>query len=241
MHPIRGRAAVVAGGAAIVLPLLAGPALAHVEVGAAPARALAVGATLTMVAESESTTAGIIAVRIQLPAGLLPADFKIASAPAGWRVSGQGEVLQVRGPALPPRRDLRLSVRVRQLPQTRQLVLKTIQVYSDGREDGWIEVPSPGGAEPEFAAPVVSLAPAAAGSTALPRETAGPAPTATPTAPTAVPTTSPASPTPAPAPAAGESSGGSSAAAWLGGAVVLGLLTGGVVVWRRSRSGRAAR
>lgn len=204
MQSMVGRAAIVGGGAAIVLPLLTGLASAHVEVEATPARALAVGATLTMVAESESTTAGIVAVRTQLPAGLLPADFKIASAPAGWRLSGQGQVLQVRGPALPPRRDLRLSVRVRQLPQTRQLVLKTIQVYSDGREDGWIEVPSPGGGEPDFAAPVVSLAPAAAGSTALPRETASPAPTAEPTAPTAVPTTPSELPRPAPAPAAGE-------------------------------------
>ena len=232
---IRRCAVVLAAGAA-VLTGLAGSAAAHVEVEVEPARALATGAVLTMNAEAESSTAGITGVRIQLPAGLLPADFTLVSGPAGWRASGAQQVLQVRGSALPVGRALRLTLRVRQLPAARQVVLKTVQSYSDGRQDSWIEVPAAGAPEPDAPAPVLRLAPAAAGATPLPRATPStPAPTtAAPT--TAAPTTAPSSAAPSPA-GAQDDSGGSNVIWLFVGAGIGAVLLGGVVLAAR-RVGR---
>jgi hypothetical protein len=231
--PTRRRSAAVTTGAAVVLVAFAAPAAAHVEVDAEPGRALATDATLTLSAEAESGTAGIAGVRIQLPAGLVPADFGLLSGPAGWRLRGSGQVLDVRGPGLPVGRDLRLSMRVRQLPATRQVVLKTVQSYTDGREDSWIEVQSPGGAQPDSPAPVLRLAAPAVGATPLPRA----APTsAAPTSP--APATPTATTTPTSAPAAEPQQAGGSGVGWLFGGVGAGvLLLVGVLLALRRRSG----
>lgn len=226
------RSAVVLAGTAATLAL-ASPALAHVDVEAAPARALAVNATITMTAAAESRTAGISGVRIQLPAGLLSADLRLVSGPAGWRASGRQQVLEVRGPGLPVGRDLRLSFRVRQLPATRQLALKTVQSYTDGRQDSWIEVPAAGAPEPDFPAPVLMLAAAAPGATPLPRETPAPATSAPATTP---PPTSPP-PTTTPSPQAEPPTGDNTSAVWLfGGAGIGALLLGAAALAARRRS-----
>jgi uncharacterized protein YcnI len=217
------RLVLVSTAAATAVVLAAGPALAHVEVEAAPARALATDALLSLTAEAESGMAGISGLRIQLPPGLVPADLRLASGPAGWRLTGTGGVVTVSGPALPVGRSLRLDIRVRQLPDDRQLVLKTIQSYTDGRQDAWIELPTASVPEPEQPAPIVRLQAAAPGATAVPR--------ATPT--TAAPTTTPA-PAPTPrtsgaAPAADPADDGS-VAVWMFGGVLAGIAVLGVIV-----------
>lgn len=220
------RLAVVSTAAATALVLAAGPALAHVEVEAAPARALATDALLTLTAEAESGTAGISGLRIQLPAGLVPADMRLASGPAGWRLAGSGDVVTVSGPALPVGRSAELGIRVRQLPAERRLVLKTIQSYSDGKRDAWIELPTASVPEPDQPAPIVRLQPAALGATAVPRAT--PAPTTS----AAVPTTSPPAGTPrtsGAAPAADPADDGSDVA-WMFGGVLAGIAVLGVIV-----------
>ena len=217
------RLAVVCTAAGLAVVLAAGPALAHVEVEATPARALATDALLSLTAEAESGTAGISGLRIQLPAGLVPADLRLASGPAGWRLTGTGGVVTVTGPALPIGRSLRLGIRVRQLPDDRQLVLKTIQSYTDGKQDAWIELPTASVPEPEQPAPIVRLQAAAPGATAVPR--AAPA--------TAVPSTTPASaPTPrtsGAAPVADPADDGS-VAVWMFGGVLAGIAVLGVIV-----------
>jgi hypothetical protein len=216
------RLAVVCTAAGLAVVLAAGPALAHVEVEATPARALATDALLSLTAEAESGTAGISGLRIQLPAGLVPTDLRLASGPAGWRLTGTGGVVTVTGPALPIGRSLRLGIRVRQLPDDRQLVLKTIQSYTDGKQDAWIELPTASVPEPEQPAPIVRLQPAAPGSTAVPR--------ATPT--TSAPTTTPAAPTPrtsGAAPVADPADDGS-VAVWMFGGVLAGIAVLGVIV-----------
>jgi uncharacterized protein YcnI len=233
---VRRAAVVLLAGAAAVLTA-AGPALAHVEVAAAPARALATDATLTMTAEAESRTAGITGVRIQLPAGLVAADLRLAGGPAGWRLTGSGAVVDVRGPALPVGRSLRLGLRVRQLPAGERLVLKTIQSYSDGRQDAWIEVPSDSVPDPDQPAPVVRLQAAAPGATPVPRATT-PAPT-TPAATTA-PTTPAAGASNSTAPAVAEAAADEedgSGAAWLFGGVLIGVVLLGGIVFAASRKG----
>lgn len=217
------RLAVVCTAAGLAVVLAAGPALAHVEVEATPARALATDALLSLTAEAESGTAGISGLRIQLPAGLVPADLRLASGPAGWRLTGTAGVVTVSGPALPVGRSLRLGIRVRQLPDDRQLVLKTIQSYTDGKQDAWIELPTASVPEPEQPAPIVRLQAAAPGATAVPR--AAPA--------TAVPSTTPASaPTPrtsGAAPVADPAEDGS-VAVWMFGGVLAGIAVLGVIV-----------
>ena len=217
------RLAVVCTAAGLAVVLAAGPALAHVEVEATPARALATDALLSLTAEAESGTAGISGLRIQLPAGLVPADLRLASGPAGWRLTGTAGVVTVSGPALPVGRSLRLGIRVRQLPDDRQLVLKTIQSYTDGKQDAWIELPTASVPEPEQPAPIVRLQAAAPGATAVPR--AAPA--------TAVPSTTPASaPTPrtsGAAPVADPADDGS-VAVWMFGGVLAGIAALGVIV-----------
>ena len=217
------RLAVVCTAAGLAVVLAAGPALAHVEVEATPARALATDALLSLTAEAESGTAGISGLRIQLPAGLVPADLRLASGPAGWRLTGTAGVVTVSGPALPVGRSLRLGIRVRQLPDDRQLVLKTIQSYTDGKQDAWIELPTASVPEPEQPAPIVRLQAAAPGATAVPR--AAPA--------TAVPSTTPASaPTPrtsGDAPVADPAEDGS-VAVWMFGGVLAGIAALGVIV-----------
>lgn len=231
--PRRAAAAVPLGLALVVAG--AGPALAHVEVTAAPARALAADAVLTMHGEAESDSSGVTGVRIQLPAGLLPADLRLVAGPAGWRLTGGGQVATFSGPALPVGRDLDLRFRVRQLPASDQLVLKTVQTYADGQEDGWIEVPSASVPEPDNPAPVVRLAAAAPGATPLPRVTVAPstvAPRTTP-APSAAPSS--AAPTAAltsAAPVASEDGRepGAGNVAWLFGGVGVGIGLLGLVV-----------
>jgi uncharacterized protein YcnI len=244
--PTVRRCAVVLAAGATVLVVAAGPALAHVEVQAAPARALATDVLLSMTAEAESRTAGIVGVRIQLPAGLVPTDLRLASGPSGWRLTGSGSVVTVRGAALPVGRSLRLGIRVRQLPAGEQLVLKTVQSYADGRQDAWIEVPSTSVPDPDQPAPVVRLQAAAPGATPVPRATR-PAPTTATTAapPTTAPTTTAtrAAPTAvAPsAPAAAEADdGGGSGVGWLFGGVLIGVvLLGGIVLAARWKAGSA--
>jgi uncharacterized protein YcnI len=231
--PVLRRIAVVSVAGVAALVLAAGPALAHVEVEAAPARALATDALLRMTAEAESRTAGITGVRIQLPGGLVPGDLRLASGPSGWRLSGSGTVVSVAGPALSVGRSLVLGIRVRQLPDGRQLVLKTVQSYADGKQDAWIEVPSQSVPDPDQPAPVVRLQAAAPGATAVPRGTPTGGAPSTPSTP--APTTAPGSSSAAPVVQAADDGSGSGAG-WLFGGVLIGIvLLGGVVLAARRR------
>jgi uncharacterized protein YcnI len=202
----------VFGGAAAVVALMmtAAPAAAHVEVSADKAQAGATEVTVSFSAESESPTLGIVSLQVSLPAGIAPTDVTLGSGPTGWTLTPQPDGYTVAGPALPAGEDAKYQVKIARLPaDATSLAFKTLQTYSDGRVDRWIEIPQ-GGAEPENPAPVLTLAPAAP---------ATPTPTAT---------------TVAAAPAADS---GSSVWVWLAiGAVVLIALVGLGLWWRRRRA-----
>ncbi|MEO3779490.1 DUF1775 domain-containing protein [Micromonospora sp. B11E3] len=207
---VRGwtRTGLLAGGAVAALLLTTGPASAHVEVSADKARAGATDSVLTFVAESESTTAGITALRVILPAGIAPTDVTWVSGPTGWALKTGADGYTVSGPAVPAGRDAEYAVRIRQLPtDSRQLVFKTLQTYSDGRVDRWIEAPNPAGAEPENPAPVLTVAAAPAGTVTSP--STAPTPSAAPT------TEAAATASPTPAAAQDEQDSGTSAWVWL--------------------------
>jgi hypothetical protein len=161
----------------------AGPAVAHIEVSAEGAQAGAGPVTLSFMAESESPNVGIVGVKTQLPDGIAPADVSLAGGPEGWALTPTADGFELGGPALAPGLDAEYSVTVAQLPaDATELAFPTLQRYSDGREDAWIEPVTDALPDPEKPAPVLTGAPAPPGAT-----TAAPSPTAsvpTPAEPT---------------------------------------------------------
>lgn len=147
----------------LVLP--AGRAAAHIEVSSESAAAGAEYVVVTFVAEAESQTAGIRAIQVQLPEGLAPADVSWESGPPGWSLTATAAGYEVSGPPVPAGQDATYAVRVRQLPDTPSLAFKSLQHYTDGRIDRWIELPEASGASVENPAPVLTLTPAAPAST----------------------------------------------------------------------------
>ncbi|MCW2638500.1 MAG: hypothetical protein JWP76_806 [Dactylosporangium sp.] len=167
--------------AALALPT---PSFAHVEVTADQAQAGATNVTVSFSAESESKTAGIASLRVVLPDGIRPDQVAWVSGPTGWTLTPGADGYTVAGPALPASEDAKHAVRIAQLPAgAASLAFRTLQTYSDGHIDRWIEIPTPGQAAPDAPAPILTLKPAAA-SSAAPTT-----PQATPTAPVAVPST----------------------------------------------------
>jgi hypothetical protein len=172
---------VVASAAGLVL-MTAGPAAAHVEVSAEGAQAGAGPVTLSFMAESESPSLGVVGVKTHLPDGIAPADVSVAGGPEGWVLTPTADGFELGGPALAPGLDAEYSVTVAQLPaDATELVFPTLQRYSDGREDAWIEPVTADLPNPERPAPVLSVAPAPPGATAPSAEASSPTATGTPT------------------------------------------------------------
>ena len=155
------------GVAALALLGLATPALAHTQASIDNPQAGAANVVLSLDAEAESDTAGIKSLTVNLPAAITPAQVSVVSAPGGWTFARTGDGFTVGGAALPTHTNAKASLRIAQLPATPvTLAFKTLVTYSDGKVDRWIEVPSPGAAEPPDPAPTVSLRPAAITSSA---------------------------------------------------------------------------
>ncbi|WP_380283199.1 DUF1775 domain-containing protein [Kitasatospora purpeofusca] len=222
------RVATAAASAAAVVALTATSALAHVEVESDDARALATNVTVAFTGEAESGTAGLTKVQVVLPEGIAPGDVALAGAPAGWTFTATGDGYTVGGPALAVGQDVVHKITIRQLPNTDEVVFKTLETYGDGHIDRWIELPQ-NGVEPAHPAPVLRLAPASPGATSLPPSTASPStgPTDTAAAGTAAPSVSPA--------AAGDGGGSSPALPLAVGIVVLAAAAAGGWWWRRGR------
>ncbi|MCU7825779.1 YcnI family protein [Kitasatospora sp. DSM 101779] len=233
------RAAVPLAAAAGVLAL-AGPALAHVEVESATAQALATDAVVAFDAEGESSSAGIKQVKVVLPTGIAPSDVSLVEAPKGWTFTPSEDGYQVAGNALAPGKNAAYKIKVRQLPNEKSVVFKTLVTYSDGHVDRWIELPQ-GGAEPANPAPVLKLAAASPGAKPLPASssaTPSAAPTTASAVPSAAPSAAPSSASPeATAPAASDGGSGSGTATVVVVAVLAAAIVG-VVLWRRRAAPR---
>ncbi|UUU36236.1 DUF1775 domain-containing protein [Streptomyces sp. CA-210063] len=217
----------------------AGPAAAHTEVEAEGARALDQNVELTFFAESESSSAGITKLEVILPEGIVPADITYDKGPDGWKFAPTSRGWTVSGEKLPVGEDAEYAVTVRQLPDAKSLVFKTLQSYSDGKVDRWIELDGEEGGDGHghgHPAPRLDLKAAAPGA-----QPVSPSPSEEPT--TAAPSTAPATGTPTPSakPAADgtKDDDGMSLAVPLGiGAGVL--VLGAGVWWFRSRRGGTA-
>ncbi|MGW0949835.1 DUF1775 domain-containing protein [Streptomyces sp. NPDC002623] len=224
----------MAGAVALTATLaLAAPAAAHAEVEADNPQALAENVTLTFVCEAESASAGFKEVRVVLPAGIAPTDVTLGEAPKGWKLTATEDGYTVGGPAIKTGVDAEHTIKVRQLPDAKELAFKTIDTYSDGEISRWIELPT-GGKEPEQPAPVLELKAAAPGAKSV-----APSPTATATQ-SAAPTTAAASPsatatesdaTPAAGDTAADEDEGMSSGVLAGVIVVVLLVLGGGAWW----------
>ena len=229
-HFTARRLALTAAAATTLVLLTAVPAAAHMEVESDKAQALAENVELSFHAEAESDTAGIAEVRVILPEGIAPGDVTYGEGPKGWKFATAADGYTVKGPALKTGVSAEYSVVVRQLPDAKQLAFKSLQTYSDGSIDRWIELDE-GGEQP---APVLKLKAAAPGAKPIssppPSET--PSPSATPT-PTPTPTTE-ASASPAVEATSSEDDGGMSTGAWIGiGAAVVVVAGAAVYLVRR--------
>ncbi|NBM14512.1 DUF1775 domain-containing protein [Streptomyces sp. GC420] len=218
----------------------AGPASAHVEVEAEDARALAKDVTLRFTAESESASAGITKLEVILPEGLVPGDITYDEGPEGWKLAPTKRGYTVSGPEIAAGGDAAYAVTVRQLPDAEELPFKTLQTYSDGRVDRWIELGESSGGGHGSSAPVLRLRAAEPGA-----KPESPAPTgeATTAAPAGTAPGEAGEPTPTPTPppsdavvSKGEDDGMSPAIPIGIGAVVI-VVLGGAVWWLRRRRG----
>lgn len=217
------RAATIAASTAAAVALTATAALAHVEVESDNARALGTDVTVTFTAEAESSTAGLANFRVVLPEGISPGDVTLADAPAGWTFAATTDGYTVGGPALAVGQDAVYKVTISRLPNTDELVFKTLETYSDGHVDRWIELPQ-NGSEPAHPAPVLKLTPASPGATP-------------PASSTAVTSTGPTGSVTAVASTAGDGDGSSPAVPIaVGVGVAVGVLAvAGARWWRRGR------
>jgi hypothetical protein len=154
---------ILLAGTAVVWGSLALPALAHVQVEANPGSPGATDATLKIMAAAESSTAGISKIDVTADPAIPADQLTLISGPSGWTVTpGSQGGFAIGGPALAKGEDARVSLKVKQLPSTPQVVFKVLQTYSDGEIERWIELPGPDGKEPDKPAPIVKLTAGAA-------------------------------------------------------------------------------
>ncbi|MFF0003462.1 DUF1775 domain-containing protein [Streptomyces tibetensis] len=163
----------------VVTVATAGPAAAHAEVEAKGARALDQNVALTFSAESESGSAGITKLEVILPEGITAGDITYKQGPDGWKLAPTSRGYTVSGPKLAVGEDAEYIVTVRQLTDAESLVFKTLQTYSDGKVDRWIQLDdeeSGDGHGHGHPAPRLDLKPAAPGAKEV-----GPTPAEEPT------------------------------------------------------------
>ena len=243
------RVAGVAGTAAVLTLVAAGPAFAHVT--AQPGTAEKGGyAVVTFRVPNESDTAGTVGLTVNLPTDHPFSSARTTPIP-GWTATTNkvplnppvqddgrtiteavGSVTWTAAPGtrIEPGQFLDFPLSLGPMPDdVDQLVFPASQTYSDGEVVNWSEPMGPNGAEPEHPAPVVTLtAPAAGGGHGM----GGAAPAAAAAAP---PMASGA------APPVAEAS--DTTARWLGGlgllvgALGLGLGAGALIRSRRPASG----
>ncbi|WP_405621165.1 DUF1775 domain-containing protein [Streptomyces sp. NBC_00076] len=233
------RTGVLTAAAFAVAVVTAGPAAAHAEVEADGARALDQNVELTFHAESESGDAGISKLEVILPKGITPADITFEEGPDGWKFAATSRGYTVSGPKLAVGEDAEYVVTVRQLPDAKSLVFKTLQSYSDGQVDRWIELDDEESADGHgHPAPRLDLKAAAPGAKLV---SPSPSPSSSEEPTTGASSPEPSNETPSAEPAAdsGEGDDGMPIAVPLGiGAGILAL--GGGVWWFRSRRSESA-
>ncbi|SCG71894.1 Uncharacterized protein YcnI [Micromonospora echinaurantiaca] len=178
-------AALALGAVATAVFGFAAPASAHVTVN--PKDAAQGGyARIAFRVPNESDTASTTKVEVVLPENAPVGSVSTMPVP-GWTVTVEKRKVdppvEVHGSQLSevvskltwtaagnagvkPGEFQEFPVSLGPLPQVDRMVFKTLQTYSDGNVQRWIEEPTPGAEEPESPAPVLTLT--AAGASASP-------------------------------------------------------------------------
>jgi uncharacterized protein len=131
-----------------VVVVFAAPAFAHVSVTPKEA-AKGSTATLTFRVPNEKDNASTTKVEIVLPDDH-PVTTLAPQAVPGWTAGPDA--------GIPPNGAQTFGLTVGPLPgDTDAFVFKVLQTYSDGEVVRWIEPAPPGGAEPDFPAPALTL------------------------------------------------------------------------------------
>ncbi|MGC5022862.1 YcnI family protein [Micromonospora sp. DT47] len=159
----------------------AGPASAHVTVNPKEATQGGYGRFAFRV-PNESDTASTTKVEVVLPENAPVGSVSTMPVP-GWTVAVEKRKvdppIEVHGSqlteavskltwtatgdaAIKPGQFQEFPVSMGPLPQVDTMVFKTLQTYSDGNVQRWIEEPTPGAEEPENPAPVLTLTAASA-------------------------------------------------------------------------------
>jgi uncharacterized protein len=221
---------------AAIVALFAAPAFAHVSVTPKQA-AKGSTATLTFRVPNEKDDASTTKVEIVLPDDH-PVTTLTPQAVTGWTAatSGTASVTWTADPeaGIPPNGAQTFVVTVGPLPSdSDSFVFKTLQTYSDGEVVRWIEPTPPGGAEPDFPAPtltltgpIVATTTSAAPSTTATENSTGSSITVTPTTSTTQPAEH----------SSGDSGNGALVAAVIAAVVIL--LAVGAYAISRQRRGR---
>ncbi|MEU4642422.1 YcnI family protein [Micromonospora sp. NPDC023814] len=185
-------AALALGAVATAVLGFAAPASAHVTVNPQEATQGGYGRFAFRV-PNESDTASTTKVEVVLPENAPVGSVSTMPVP-GWTVAVEKRKVdppvEVHGSQLTeavakltwtatgnagvkPGEFQEFPVSMGPLPQVDTMVFKTLQTYSDGNVQRWIEEPTPGGEEPESPAPVLTLT--AASPSAAPTGGAAPA------------------------------------------------------------------
>jgi uncharacterized protein YcnI len=184
-HPaMPSRLTAFAFGLVTVIGLWAGTAGAHVTVSPSSLPQGASDAILTFRVPNESTTASVIAVRIQFPLAH-PIVVLNPEAGSGWNVAVHSTVLPKpittddgtftstvseidwSGGSIPVGQFGEFNVLAQGLPTgTPLLTFKAVQLYSNGTVISWIQVPTKAAPNPAHPAPTVVLTAPGKGSSA---------------------------------------------------------------------------
>jgi uncharacterized protein YcnI len=178
------RSALVAAAAGALTLVFAGPASAHVTVN--PNSATQGGFTkVSFRVPNETDNTDTTKVEVNLPTDA-PIAFVSLKPVAGWAAATETTKLATpikregteiteavskitwtaqAGAAIKPHQFQEFDVSLGPLPETKQVVFKALQTYSDGVVVRWIDEPTTDGSEPEHPAPVLKLAAAGAAST----------------------------------------------------------------------------
>ncbi len=164
----------------------AGPASAHVTVSAPEAVRGGSDTIITFRVPTESASASTTGLKVQFPVATPIASVLVQPQP-GWTYTAKstklttpiktddGDITEAVSEidwsatsvaqGIKPGEFGEFVVIAGQLPNVPSITFKAIQVYSDGSQVDWIDVPAPGSsAEPEHPAPVLQLAPATSSS-----------------------------------------------------------------------------
>jgi uncharacterized protein YcnI len=192
------RVTVAAGTAAALSLAIAAPAAAHVSVSSAAA-VQGGYSTVTFKVPNESDDASTTKLEVNLPQDAPVASVSVRPVPGWTAVAEKAKLatpLEAHGTqiteavskitwtaagdaGIKPGEFQTFDVSMGPLPQTEQMIFKSLQTYSDGTVVRWIDEPAADGTEPESPAPVLKLAAAGAGDAAAAPAT-GPTVTAAP-------------------------------------------------------------